>query len=98
MIEIDSGEFTDGERADACNWMADAGHSPRHVRGKFLAGPALPGSFRLDFERYRMDENGKMIINKYANVPESDSFTIYASTRLGWLVRYLTRTGRAIDE
>lgn len=98
MIEIDSGLFTDAERADACNWMADTGHSPRRVRGTFLVGPALPGSLRLDFEQYRYDENDKMIINKYATSPESDPFTIYTSDRLGWLQRYLARTGRTIDE
>src|SRR5882672_95572 len=97
MIEIDSFFFSPEEREQACAWIDGSGYRPTTVRGGFQVSPALPGSWRLDFEQYRYDEHGKMILDASGDRVEADPFVIYTSDRLGWLQHYLVRTGRTVE-
>jgi hypothetical protein len=98
LIEIDSFDFTNEEREEACAFVRNSGYDPKKICARFLVAPVLEGSVAFTFERWLWDENDKLIIEPGADSPTRDTpVMVYASDRLGWLQHFLTRTGRTID-
>lgn len=84
------------ERLQACRWLEySVGYDRNDISARFTVEPALPGSVKLTFDRMLKDGLGNLRIIDDFNIAV-EPFTIYASTRLGWLQRYLERTGATL--
>ena len=88
--------MTNDERLEACRWLEySVGYDRNEISDTFTVEPALPGSVKLTFDRMLKDGLGELrIIDDFHIAVEP--FAIFASDRLGWLQRYLERTGTVI--
>lgn len=95
-MRIDGGcDLTEDERLEACSWLEySVGRSRNEISAWFTVEREMPGSVRLTFDGFLLDADGKTHCVNGDIVKEP--FTIFASDRLGWLQRYLERTGTVI--
>lgn len=88
-------DFTEDERLELCEWIEySVGWSRNEVSAEFTVEREMPGSLRLTFDRFLLDPDGR--IRVVDDDAAREPFSIFVSDTLGWLSRYLARTGRLI--